>query len=140
MADKMADTMADKNSVSANEIKYRFGVLKRLKEKDKTPLIILLLSAIIGSLAGLVGVLFEIGTTWISNQRTDAVSAYFSDKWLMIPAMFVISAILAMIGYYLVNRFAPGQEALVFLRSKVHYKIYAQCAGGEYCRSNFLAA
>lgn len=107
MADKMADTMTDKNSVSATEIKYRFGVLKRLKEKDKTPLVILLLSAIIGSLAGLVGVLFEISTTWISNQRTDTVSAYFSDKWLMIPAMFVISAILAMIGYYLVNRFAP---------------------------------
>lgn len=99
--------MSEKHLVSESERNHRIGILKRLKEKDKTPLIILILAAIIGSLAGLVGVLFELGTTWISNLRVESVNHYFSDKWSLIPVMFMASAILAMVGYYLVMRFSP---------------------------------
>lgn len=99
--------MMQENSASKSAMKYRFGVLRRLKESDKTPLKILLLAAIIGAAVGLVGSLFMLATTWINSYRVQSVGDLVVDKWLAVPAMFVISAILAMIGYYLVKRFSP---------------------------------
>ncbi|EMK3754888.1 H(+)/Cl(-) exchange transporter ClcA [Providencia rettgeri] len=99
--------MAQEKLTSKSVMKYRFGVLRRLKESDKTPIKILLLAAIIGAAVGLIGSLFMLGTTWISNYRTQSVGDLVIDKWLVIPTMFAVSAILAMIGYYLVKRFSP---------------------------------
>lgn len=83
------------------------GLFTRIKSSDKTPLKILLLSAIIGAFVGLVGSLFEMGTTWVSNIRVQSVDELVDNKWLVVVTMFFVSAILAMIGYYLVKRFSP---------------------------------
>lgn len=99
--------MKQEASTSKSAIKIRFGILKRLKESDKTPLKILILAAIIGASVGLIGSLFMLGTTWISQYRISSVGELVTNKWLLVPAMFVASAILAMMGYYLVRRFSP---------------------------------
>ncbi|EMI5491249.1 H(+)/Cl(-) exchange transporter ClcA [Providencia stuartii] len=99
--------MSEQSPISQSAMKYRFGILRRLKESNKTPLAILLLAALIGAFVGLVGSLFELGTTWVSDYRSSTVSQYVTDKWLIIPAMFAVSAILAMIGYYLVKKISP---------------------------------
>lgn len=99
--------MSEQNPISQSAMKYRFGILKRLKESDKTPLVILVLAAVIGAFVGLIGTLFELATTWISNYRSTTVTELVTDKWLVIPAMFAVSAILAMISYYLVKKISP---------------------------------
>ncbi|HBO21703.1 MULTISPECIES: H(+)/Cl(-) exchange transporter ClcA [unclassified Providencia] len=99
--------MKQDNSISKSTIKIRFGILKRLKESDKTPIKILILAAVIGATVGLIGSLFMLGTTWISHYRIHSVGEFVTHKWLIVPTMFVVSAVLAMIGYYLVRRFSP---------------------------------
>lgn len=88
-------------------IKNRLRIFKRLKDSDKTPIKILLLAALIGAAVGLIGSLFELGTTWISNYRVQSVSEWVTPKWLIVVVMFFVSALLAMLGYYLVKRFSP---------------------------------
>ncbi|MCW2255545.1 CIC family chloride channel protein [Providencia alcalifaciens] len=99
--------MSVQNPISQSAMKYRFGILRRLKESDKTPLVILALAAVIGAFVGLIGTLFELATTWVINYRSSSVTELVTDKWLIIPIMFVISAILAMFGYYLVKKISP---------------------------------
>lgn len=99
--------MSKQNPISQSAMKYRFGILRRLKESDKTPLVILALAAVIGAFVGLIGTLFELATTWIINYRSSSVTEFVTDKWLIIPIMFVVSAILAMFGYYLVKKISP---------------------------------
>ncbi|NHX33566.1 ClC family H(+)/Cl(-) exchange transporter, partial [Escherichia coli] len=76
--------MSQVNSASKSMIKSRLRIFKRLKESDKTPVKILLLAALIGAAVGLIGSLFEIGTTWISNYRVQSVSEWVAPKWLMV--------------------------------------------------------
>ncbi|EMN4127993.1 MULTISPECIES: H(+)/Cl(-) exchange transporter ClcA [Providencia] len=99
--------MSEQSPISQSAMKYRFGILRRLKESNKTPVTILLLAAVIGAFVGLIGSLFELGTTWVSNYRSSTVGELVTDKWLIIPAMFAVSAILAMVGYYLVKKISP---------------------------------
>ncbi|EKT55978.1 H(+)/Cl(-) exchange transporter ClcA [Providencia sneebia] len=99
--------MPSQDPNNQSTMNYRFGILKQLKESDKSPLVVLFLSAVIGTFVGLVGSMFELGTTWVGNYRSNTVSELVTNKWLIIPAMFVVSAILAMIGYYLVKKISP---------------------------------
>lgn len=99
--------MSKQNPISQSAMKYRFRILRRLKESDKTPLVILALAAVIGAFVGLIGTLFELATTWVINYRSSSVTEFVTDKWLIIPIMFVVSAILAMFGYYLVKKISP---------------------------------
>ena len=64
----------------------RSDAVRRLIQRDKTPLAVLLMAAVVGTLAGLVGVAFEKSVSWVQNVRIGA---------------------LAMVGYFLVRRFAP---------------------------------
>ncbi|MDX1303358.1 H(+)/Cl(-) exchange transporter ClcA [Photobacterium sp.] len=83
------------------------GLVRRFLSRDKTPVSVLFLSALVGLLAGLLATLFEIGVHWVSEQRTtwlrDVISSVFP-LWLV---AFMISAALALVGYFLVHRFAP---------------------------------
>jgi len=82
------------------------SIVRRFLRRDKTPVSILLLAAIVGLAAGLIGTLFEIGVHWVSEQRT-AYLLENSPLWALALSAFGISALLAMIGYYLTHRFAP---------------------------------
>jgi CIC family chloride channel protein len=85
----------------------RGDMVRRLIRRDKTPVAILFMAAIVGTLAGLVGVAFEKSVTWVQQNRL-AMLAHVADYSLIVwPLAFISSMLLAMVGYYLVRRFAP---------------------------------
>ena len=81
--------------------------IRRLLERDKTPLAILLMAAVVGTVTGLVGVAFEKAVTWVQNQRIGALAQVADHAILLWPLAFILSALLAMVGYFLVRKFAP---------------------------------
>ena len=85
----------------------RSDAVRRLIQRDKTPLAVLLMAAVVGTLAGLVGVAFEKSVNWVQNVRIGAL-VEVADHWFLVWALaFILSALLAMVGYFLVRRFAP---------------------------------
>lgn len=96
-------------SFGASEVQRlrRRDIIRRLLHRDKTPLLILIMAALVGTLAGLVGVAFEKAVNWVQYQRLDAIAGVADRAWLAWPLAFIASAILAALGYWLVRRFAP---------------------------------
>ena len=85
----------------------RSDAVRRLIQRDKTPLAVLLMAAVVGTLAGLIGVAFEKSVNWVQNLRIGAL-VEVADHWFLVwPLAFILSALLAMVGYFLVRRFAP---------------------------------
>lgn len=100
---------ADSSSFESQQIaRLRRGdTIRRLLNRDKTPLKILLMAALVGTVAGLVGVAFEKAVNWVSNLRMASI-AHVADHWFIVwPLAFMFSGLLAMVGYLLVRRFAP---------------------------------
>ncbi|WP_428944017.1 H(+)/Cl(-) exchange transporter ClcA [Pantoea sp. FN060301] len=99
------------NGASSEQLKVvparRGDFLRLLLRRDKTPVAVLIMAGIVGALAGLVGVAFEKAVNLISSQRLTILSAV-DDYWVLaFPLAFLLSALLAVVGYYLVQRFAP---------------------------------
>ena len=85
----------------------RSDAVRRLIQRDKTPLAVLLMAAVVGTLAGLIGVAFEKSVNWVQNLRIGGL-VEVADHWFLVwPLAFILSALLAMVGYFLVRRFAP---------------------------------
>lgn len=81
--------------------------IRQLLNRDKTPVAILLLAALVGTLTGLAGVAFDKAVDWVQQNRM-AIVAQTADRDLWVwPVAFIVSALLAMFGYWLVRRFAP---------------------------------
>ena len=85
----------------------RGGMVRRLLRRDKTPLAILLMAAVVGGLTGLAGVAFEHAVNWVQQNRIGLLVRAADWPWLLWPLAFIASALLAMAGYWLVRRFAP---------------------------------
>ncbi|MDN3702040.1 H(+)/Cl(-) exchange transporter ClcA [Vibrio artabrorum] len=83
------------------------GAINQFLSRDKASISVLFLACIVGVLAGLVGSYFEIAVHFISETRTDWLKDEITNFVPLWFAAFVISAILAFIGYFLVHRFAP---------------------------------
>ncbi|RTZ18321.1 H(+)/Cl(-) exchange transporter ClcA [Vibrio aquaticus] len=81
--------------------------INQFLSKDKTPFSVLVLSLIVGVLAGLVGTYFEIAVHFVSETRTDWLKNEIGGALPLWLAAFLISATLAFIGYFLVHKFAP---------------------------------
>ncbi|WP_414166141.1 H(+)/Cl(-) exchange transporter ClcA [Superficieibacter sp. BNK-5] len=81
--------------------------IRRLLRRDKTPLAVLLLAALVGTLAGLVGVGFEKAVDGVQALRVGMLADTAHHGFWIWPLAFVSSALLAMVGYFLVRRFAP---------------------------------
>ncbi|SUH10940.1 H(+)/Cl(-) exchange transporter ClcA [Salmonella enterica subsp. enterica] len=81
--------------------------IRRLMQRDKTPLAILFMAAVVGTLTGLVGVAFEKAVSWVQNMRIGALVQAADHAFLLWPLAFILSALLAMVGYFLVRKFAP---------------------------------
>lgn len=81
--------------------------IRRLLNRDKTPLAILLAAAVVGTLAGLVGVAFEKAVNAVLNWRVGTVAGFADSEWLVWVWAFGLSALFAMVGYFLVRKFAP---------------------------------
>ncbi|KJF76590.1 hypothetical protein UA45_17770 [Morganella morganii] len=97
--------MSDALPHTTATLKRRYRVLKRLKERNLAPVTVLLLAAAVGALAGFTGVLFERGVNWVGEYRVSSLTALTENKGILIPLMFIVSALLAMSGYWLVRRF-----------------------------------
>ena len=79
--------------------------LQRLIQRDKMPLLVLLLAALVGVLAGLVCGLFESGVHWLAQQR---VLLLADRPWWQLGLLgFGFSALLGFVGYFLTHTFAP---------------------------------
>ncbi|PWI32275.1 H(+)/Cl(-) exchange transporter ClcA [Vibrio albus] len=81
--------------------------INQFLSKDKTPVSVLLMSLLVGILAGLVGTYFELAVHFISETRTEWLKSEISHTVPLWLAAFLISGFLAFIGYFLVHRFAP---------------------------------
>ncbi|XYK62404.1 H(+)/Cl(-) exchange transporter ClcA [Serratia marcescens] len=85
----------------------RSDAVRQFIRRDKTPVAILVMAALVGALAGLLGVAFDKAVEWVQQQRLASL-AQVADSWLLVwPLAFILSAALAALGYYLVRRFAP---------------------------------
>lgn len=89
------------------ERRRRRNILRHLLQRDKTPLAILIMAAVAGTLTGLVGVAFEKAVNFVINTRTGALAQVADNAWQIWSLAFIGSALLAMVGYFLVRRFAP---------------------------------
>ncbi|GLR08738.1 H(+)/Cl(-) exchange transporter ClcA [Mixta theicola] len=85
----------------------RTDFLRMLLRRDKTPVAILIVAGIVGTLAGLTGVVFEKAVTAVQVWRLGMVASTGERLWLAFPLAFLLSAVLAAFGYWLVRRFAP---------------------------------
>lgn len=81
--------------------------IRQLLNRDKTPVAVLLLAAVVGTLTGLVGVAFDKAVEWVQLNRMALLASTADHELLVWPLAFIVSALLAMSGYWLVRRFAP---------------------------------
>lgn len=82
----------------------------RLLYRDKTPVLVLLMAALVGTLVGLVGVLFEKAVNGVQALRLAALAVLPQHAWLLVPA-------------------APASR-----KSKARWKNCGRCAGGGLSR------
>lgn len=92
------------------------------------------MAAVVGTVTGLVGVAFEKAVTRVQNQRIGALAQVADHAILLWPLAFILSALLAMVGYFLVRKFAPEAGGSGSQRLKARWKSCGLCAGGAYCR------
>ena len=117
----------------------RSDAVRQFIRRDKTPVAILLMAALVGTLAGLLGVAFDKAVEWVQQQRLASL-AQVADSWILVwPLAFILSAALAALGYYLVRRFAPEaggsgipeiEGALEELRPVRWWRVYSQQSRG----------
>lgn len=82
------------------------AAIRQFLRCDKTPVIILVLAALVGTLVGLVGVAFDKGMNALQALRLETVMQWAHAEWRW-PLAFLCSGLMAAGGYYLVRRFAP---------------------------------
>ncbi|MGG6136081.1 H(+)/Cl(-) exchange transporter ClcA [Pantoea allii] len=85
----------------------RLRLLQYLIRRDKTPIALLLLAALVGVLTGLTAVAFDKAVSWVIHSRLNWLSQFENQGILLGLCAFIFSAVLAAIGYFLVRRFAP---------------------------------
>ncbi|WP_418114414.1 H(+)/Cl(-) exchange transporter ClcA [Vibrio scophthalmi] len=81
--------------------------INQFLSKDTTPIPVLLMSLVVGVLAGFVGTYFEHAVQFVSETRTQWLKTEIGSALPLWLAAFIISGALAFVGYYLVHRFAP---------------------------------
>lgn len=100
----MHNTPVSDESLPA-EPRRRYDYLQQILRKDKTPLAILLLAGLVGVLAGLAGVAFDKAVSLVQHYRLHYSGGLLTASGLL--SAVIISALLAVCGFWLVRRFAP---------------------------------
>ncbi|XKD91830.1 hypothetical protein ACISK3_11350 [Morganella morganii] len=114
----------------SDALPHTTATLKRLKERNLVPVTVLLLAAAAGALTGFTGVLSERGVNRVSKYRVSSLSSLTENKEILIPLMFIVSALPAMSGYWLVRRFSPESGGSGIPKLKAHYRMTSRSAGG----------
>ena len=91
----------------SRRIRRRQRIMHRLLTRDTASLKILLLSAIVGSLVGGLGVGFAKVVDFITFHREQFLAMKSGEPWQWVLFAFVLSFLMGGIGYYLVKKFAP---------------------------------
>ncbi|MBG6040368.1 H(+)/Cl(-) exchange transporter ClcA [Proteus mirabilis] len=99
--------MYQRNTIKKSQNQQRFNWFRKAKETNLAPVKTLILSAIIGTLAGLIGVLFEKSVGWVIHLRQDKLAEALTNPYLLAIGTLLVSSLLAMSGYYLVKKFSP---------------------------------
>lgn len=99
--------MYQRNTIKKSQNQQRFNWFRKAKETNLAPVKTLILSAIIGTLAGLIGVLFEKAVGWVIHLRQDKLAEVLTNPYLLAIGTLLVSSLLAMSGYYLVKKFSP---------------------------------
>lgn len=102
----MTDSTQPMPGEGVTELK-RGRFIRALVNRDKTPLLILIMAGVVGVVTGLLAVAFDRGVDWIQQQRLATLAKVADYAILVWPLAFVMSALLAMVGYFLMRRFAP---------------------------------
>ncbi len=112
----------------------RRQLIRQLLERDKTPLAILFMAAVVGTLVGLAAVAFDKGVAWLQNQRMGALVHTADNYPLLLTVAFLCSAVLAMFGYFLVRKYAPEAGGSGIPEIEGALEINVPFAGGVCCR------
>ncbi len=80
--------------------------INQFVSRGSTPFSVLIMAAIVGTLAGFVGTYFELAVHFVSETRTEWLRSEIGSVLPLWLAAVLISALLAFIGYF-VHRFAP---------------------------------
>lgn len=112
----------------------RRQLIRQLLERDKTPLAILFMAAVVGTLVGLAAVAFDKGVARLQNQRMGALVHTADNYPLLLTVAFLCSAVLAMFGYFWCANTRPKQGDRGSRKLKGRWKINVLFAGGVYCR------
>ncbi len=99
--------MYQRNTIKKSQNQQRFNWFRKAKETNLAPVKTLILSAIIGTLAGLIGVLFEKAVGWAIHLRQAKLVEALTNPYLLAIGTLLVSSLLAMSGYYLVKKFSP---------------------------------
>ena len=81
--------------------------INQFVSRGSTPFSVLIMAAIVGTLAGFVGTYFELAVHFVSETRTEWLRSEIGSVLPLWLAAVLISALLAFVGYCLVHRFAP---------------------------------
>ncbi len=108
----------------------RGRLIRELVNRDKTPLIILIMAAVVGVVTGLLGVAFDRGVDWVQQQRLLALANVADYALLVWPLAFIMSALLAMMGYFWLVALLLRLGGLGSPKSKGQWRKCGQCAGG----------
>lgn len=87
--------------------KARKSMFRALLYRDRTPVAVLVCAAIVGTLVGFAGVAFFRAVNAVQHWRTGALQPPDLSGWQRCALAFILSGLLAMVGYYLVRRYAP---------------------------------
>lgn len=113
----MHNTPVSDESLPA-EPRRRYDYLQQILRKDKTPLAILLLAGLVGVLAGLAGVAFDKAVSLVQHYRLHYSGGLLTASGLL--SAVIISALLAVCGFWLVRRFSRKPAAREFRKSRGH--------------------
>jgi CIC family chloride channel protein len=82
-------------------------MLQALLFRDKTPLAVLICAGLVGTMVGGIGVVFARAVSAVQHLRVQTLAIPSIPEWGMYLCAFMLSAVLAAVGYFLVRRYAP---------------------------------
>ncbi|HKS32625.1 MAG TPA: H(+)/Cl(-) exchange transporter ClcA [Enterobacteriaceae bacterium] len=87
--------------------KARKSMFRALLHRDRTPVAVLVCAAIVGTLVGFAGVAFFRAVNAVQQWRAGFLRHDNLSDWELYALAFLISGLLAMVGYFLVRFYAP---------------------------------
>lgn len=86
--------------------------INQFVSRGSTPFSVLIMAAIVGTLAGFVGTYFELAVHFVSETRTEWLRSEIGSVLPLWLAAVLISALLAFVGYFLCSSLCPRSGGL----------------------------